>query len=299
MRFSLLMTSGLVLAGCSFDENLPIENLFGTVVLPEDAATRTIVVDGIEDTVTDVRLIGPVVLGLYPDISDSIFQYTHPVIGPSFQDGNPGDTFPYGGTTIGDIRFACLQELNCRVSSGRYVNYDEIVDWQARVGQPIEDAFGDTVTSGEYLRQVCFDILEASSDDEVRIIATEDRNGDDVIDNGDLDFVQRTDGQWEAEFIIWQQEYFEDLENGGGFTLWGWMDSPSDEVYGFETCLPTNGFQDQEYNVAVDGGRQGRDLLNRPSDYIQEGDWVSQEGFQYQSVNDIAELQIGFQVEDL
>lgn len=299
MRFSLLMASGLVLAGCSFNEQLPIENLFGTVVLPEGAATRTIVVDGVEDTVTDVRLIGPVVLGLYPDVSDTIFEYTHPIIGPSFQDGNPGDTFPYGGTTIGDIRFACLQELQCRVSSGRYVDYDEIIDWQAQVGQPIEDAFGDVVTSGEYLRQVCFDILEASSDDEVRLIATEDRNGDEEINGGDLDFVQRADGQWEAEFIIWQQEYFEDTDSGDGMTLWGWMDAPSAEVYGFETCQSEFGFQDTEYNINVDGGRQQRDLLNRPSDYIQEGDWVSVEGFQYSSIDDIAEVEIGYQVEGL
>ena len=111
-----------LLVGCYYDEGLEIDNLHGTVVLPETAAQRTIVVDGTDELVTDVRLIGPVILGLYPAVGNDQFGYSHPVTGPAFNSGTTGDTFPYGGTTVGDVRFACMQALTCKVSSGRFVD---------------------------------------------------------------------------------------------------------------------------------------------------------------------------------
>lgn len=297
MRIALPILGGLALVGCRFEEGLSIENLAGTVVLPEEAATRTIVIDGNEETVTDVRLIGPVVLGLFPEVTDGLFTYTHPVVGPSFEQGSAGDTYPYGGTTIGDVRFACVQDLTCKIASGRYVDYDAIIDWQARVGQPVTDAFGQEITNGDYLKQICYDVLEAALDDEVQLIQTDDRNGDGEVDGADLDFVQRADGKWEAPFTLWQQEYFENAETGNDFTLWGWMDAPSEQVYSFDTCEPENGFNQTEYNVQFDGGRMARDLLNSPSTFIDTGDWVATEGFVYQSVDDVAEIEIDFQVE--
>lgn len=287
-------------SGCTFDENLNIENLYGTVVLAEEAAQREIIEDGEATLLDDVRLIGPVILGLYPEVGSSQFTYTHPVVGPSFQDGNAGDTFPYGGTTIGDIRFSCLQSLQCKVVSGRYVDYQALIDWQNRLGQPVTDAFNEPVTSGEYLRQVCFDILEATSDEEVRIIPTEDRNGDDVIGAEDLDFVQRADGKWEAPFVMYQQEFFDGNTSAGaqGFSLWGWMDSPTEGSFDYDTCFTRDGFSQEEYNVTLTAGRQQRNLLNIPSQFIDNGDFVAAEPFVYDSVDDIAELEIGFRVED-
>lgn len=294
-----LALAGAALSGCYFDEGLDIENLVGTVVVPEEAATRTITVDGEEQTITDVRLIGPVILGLFPGVSEGIFQYPHPAVGPSFQQGIAGDTYPYGGTTVGDIRFACVQALTCKLSSGRHVDFQSIIDWNAMIGQPVTDAFGNEITSGLYLRDICFDYLEASSEDELRITVTSDRNGDGALDQGDLDFIQRNDGKFEAAFTIWQQEFFQDPETGTGFTLWGWHDTPSADVFSFKTCDPNDGFNQVEYNTQFDAGRFPRDLLNSPSEYIEEGDWVASQGFQYETSSDIAEIEIDFLVEDL
>lgn len=297
MRNPTLAALALV-AGCYYDEGLDIDNIHGTVVLPEAAAQRTIVIDGTNTLVTDVRLIGPVILGLYPDISESQFAYPHPVTGPAFSQDSAGDTFPYGGTTIGDIRFACMQALTCKVTSGRFSSYDNIVDWFNMVGTPLEDSSGNPVTTGEYLRQTCFQILEAVADEDVRLVPP-DQNDDGAVDGADLDFVQRNDGMWEADFTVWQQEMFGDVSTGAGFKLWGWMDSPNFGTYDFKTCDRSNGFQQQEYNQQFAGGRQFRDLLNHPSNYIEIGDWVSGAAVEITSLEQQPELQIDFVVEDL
>lgn len=290
MRHALIALAALPLGACGFDEGLQIYDLRGTVVLPEEAAVRTLTIDGEEQEVSDVRLIGPVTLGLYPSVQPGLLEYTRPEVGPVFQTDLPGDAYPYGGTTVGDIRFPCVEQLACKVASGRFVDFDALVDWfRGDLGQVLVDQFGNDVTNGESLRQTCYELGHYTSDDEVRLTATEDRNDDGVIDEKDLDFVQRNDGKWEAEFVIWQQEYFENDECTGdrcGFTLWGWMDAPSDASYQFSTCDPTDGQSDTSYASSFYGGRQYRDLLNFPSNYISAGDYVATEGYVYASPTD-------------
>ena len=301
MRFAIPVLAATSLVGCAYQEGLEIENIFGTVVLAEEAAQVEVTRDGQTETVQDVRAIGPVILGLYPGVDNSQFSYPHPIVGPSFQSGSVGDTLPYGGTTIGDVRFSCIADLQCKVVSGRYIDYQAIVDWHNEAGRPIADAFGDPITSGEYLRQICYDVLEVTSDEEVRMVATEDRNGDDTIDETDLDFVQREDGKWEAPFTMLQQEFFEDTrtEDGQGFTLWGYMDAPNEDILDFDSCFQQDGFSFIEYNQNLVGGRQQRNLLNTPSEYIDEGDYVANEGYVYETIDDVAEIEIGFRVEEL
>lgn len=287
MRLALPVLAALPLAACTFNEELEIYDLRGTVVLPEEAATRTVTIDGVETEITDVRLIGPVVLGLYPSVRKGALEYTSPEAGPVFQSDLPGDAYPYGGTTLGDIRFACLSALTCKVASGRFVDFDALVGWfQDTVGEPLTDQYGNAVTNGDALRQACYAIGRFTSDEEVRLTATEDKNLDGHIDERDLDFVQRNDGKFEAEFTIWQQEYFadEDCEGDGcGFALWGWMDAPSDASYQFSTCDPTDGQTEATYAADFYGGRQYRDLLNFPANYISSGDYVATEGWVYDS----------------
>ena len=110
MVFPLL--SAALLSGCYYDEGLTIENMTGTLVIPREAATRDFLrEDGSVDTVTDVRLIGPVYLGMFAGVEQGIEDYPHPSVGPQFQAGVPGDTYPYGSTTVGDIRYACFEHL--------------------------------------------------------------------------------------------------------------------------------------------------------------------------------------------
>ncbi len=277
------------LPGCQFDEGLIINNMYGTVLVPEEAATKTFVdLDGNEQTLTHPANIGPVYVGVFPAVqpADVLASYPHPEIGPIYLDGVNGDTYPYGGTTVGDIRFPCFQSLRCKLISGRFQDYDELVEWyNGTLGQPIVDADGREVDNGTYFQQTCWDLLEVTSDEEVRLTSyDQDRDGE--LGSGEgLDFFQNADGDFEAEFILRQQEYFwdqnqENCEAGTdctGFSLWAYMDGPADNSGTFSTCNATgqNGFEVEEYNYDFFGGRVESDVLNQPGNYIGEGDWVA------------------------
>lgn len=302
----------LPLVGCLYDEGLLIENLHGTVSVPVSVAQREIVdpnaTDGSTILLDDRRLLGPVYLGLYPSVEAAgvIERYPHPEVGPQYLEGIPGDTYPYGATTIGDLRFGCFEFLTCKLTSGRFVDYDDLISWFASIGQPIVDSIGVEVTEAEYFQQQCFDLLDVTSDKEVRITATEDRNGDDKIDEQDLDFVLDADGAfYTAEFTFWQQEFFWDQEQENcepgrdctGFSLWGWIDSPSLQEYKYSTCLPASGFRFEEYSTELFSGQPYIDLLNFPSTYIAGGDWVATEPFVWQDIYDEPDLVLDFAVE--
>lgn len=278
-------------AGCRFDEGLAIHNLVGTVVVPRAAATRQqLQEDGTVVDVVDVRNIGPVYIGLFAAVEEAnvIQTYPHPSIGPIYLDGVQGDTYPYGGTTIGDFRFACFDALTCRVTSGRYDSYDAIVEWfNDTLKSPIADADGRTVNNGEYFRQTCMDLMEVTSDDEVHLLPP-DHDDDGKITAVDLDFVENEDGDFVGEFKIWQQQYFWDQEDQEktdctpgldckSFSVWAFMDGPSEADAGFTTCESDDfiGFEVEEYNYDFWGGAAQEDVLNKPGTYIGAGDWVS------------------------
>lgn len=300
----------LLATGCAYEEGLLIQNMTGTVRIPGDFAKRDVVQeDGTTVTLgPDIKLLGPVYLGLYPSVQPANVaeKYPYPEVGPQYKADVQGDTYPYGGTTIGDLRFACFSFLTCKTTSGRFVDYQEIVDWFATIGTPLKDEAGAEVTSGEYLRQTCYNILNATTDDEVRITAYEDRNDDGNIDAGDLDFeYDEANNEFVGEFTLWQQEFFWDQNQENctpgkdctGFTLWGWMDTPSEGSFSYSTCDPLNGFQDQEYNADFYGGRAQQDLLNFPSKYITSHDVVAGEPFVWSNVDDHPELVLDFEVE--
>jgi len=294
-RVLLSIAIASAIAGCTYDEGLEIYDIHGRVVLPEEVGFRvTDAGNSIED---DVRLIGPVYLGLYPSVQSGLREYPHPEVGPVFQQGTPGDTYPYGGTSIGDIRYACMEFLVCKVVSGRFVDFDALVEWfNDEVDQPITDALGNQVETGEYIRQTCFELMHYTTDEEIRITATQDRNDDGTVDERDLDFVQRNDGKWEADFTMYQMEFFD------GFSLWGWMDAPSQSTYRFATCDPEDGYYDTEYNQEFYAGRPYRDLLNIPSQYIGYGDYVPSAdpetgAYIWDDPEDVKEIELDYMVE--
>ncbi|MEZ4318201.1 MAG: hypothetical protein R3F61_11880 [Myxococcota bacterium] len=305
-RFSLAI--GLVLpalvTGCSWDEGLEIRNLTGTVVVPREAATREFIRDNGVEEVTAVQLIGPVYLGLYASVQpeDTVQSYPHPEVGPLFSDDLViGDAYPYGGTTVGNFRVACLEDMACRVISGRFVDFQQMADWfDQTIGDPIKDFNDEPVLDGELIRQTCFSKFDFSSEEEIRLTVTKDRNEDGVMDEGDLDFVEREDGNFEAEFIIWQQEYATNDE-GQGFTLWGFMDTPAAGSGVFASCNAGRGRQINEYSENYYSGAAYRDILNRPSVTLARGDWVvgkqtelgsEDYGYIYQSPDDQPEIWI-------
>ena len=272
----------LLAAGC-YDEGLSIYDLKGEVVLPKAAGTRAIPVrdaDGniktdasgepITEEITDVRLIGPVYIGLYPETQFDEFEgYTLPVREP-FRN----IALPYGGTTIGDLRNACIEDLACRVTSGRFVDFDGMLDWFNNiVGAPVEDAQGDLITVGEFVRQTCFDLLEYTNDAEIRVTAFEDRNDDGEINELDLDFVyDEAEEVFRASFDLLQADFYE------GMHVWAYMHTPGLTEYGFDSCNPTLGYGENTYDADYNAGLQFTDILNSPQVRIQSGDWVVSEG---------------------
>ena len=299
----------MLLVGCAYEEGLLIQNLQGRVFVPKEAITREIVFsDGRVETLgPDIRLLGPVYLGLYPSVlpANVIERYPHPEIGPQFLDDVQGDTYPYGGTTIGDLRFSCLEYLTCKVTSGRFLDYQDLLDWFKLVEQPITDAAGAEVSDSKFLEQTCYDLLNATSDEEVRITAYEDRNEDGSIDALDLDFVDDGGDYYVGEFTLWQQEHFSDQNQKDctrgrdctGFSLWGWMDAPSTGRYQFATCDETAGYQNTLYNADFFGGAPYTNVLNFPSSYITEGDWVATEPYVWSDIYAQPDLYLDFSVQ--
>ena len=278
----------LGLSACGFNEGLIIEDMEGRVIIPRAAATR-VMPNGEE--ITDVKLIGPVYLGLYAEVRNDILQFPHPEVGPSFSEDQVGNTYPYGGTSVGDIRYPCLEDLVCKVTAGRFLDYDEILDW---FGTYFEDEVVDEqnrpVTTGEFIQQTCFERLRVTSDDEVRLIQSVDTNEDGTIDALDLEFVENADGDFEGDFKIWQQEFTD------GFKLWGWMDAPARNDGRINTCNSSEGFYDGEYTSNYRGGRPYRELLNFPQDFLQEGDWVASDPHVYSAWDDDVVITMDFEV---
>lgn len=251
----LLMTTG-----CTFDEHLPQVDISGTVVLPKAAATRNVTnpATGESREVTDVRNIGPVVLGVFPSIQNNLFDYPHPEMGPILDDDIPGNTYPYGGGTLGRMDFACFEHLACKVSTGRFKDYEDVLDWWANtLYDPVQDEFGAEVESPDYFRQYCYELFEVTADYELAFISGEDG----------LDFVENSDGDFEADFSIYQIDYHQDM------ALWGWVDTPSAN-FTFPTCDIEAGQQNTEYVNDFQYGVGRFDLLNFPGQYIGTGDFV-------------------------
>lgn len=293
------LVSALLVLGASAcrDEGLVLRDLDGTVILPREAARAVLPIrqeDGsfVDTEVTDLRLLGPVYLGLYAQIDYSVELYPHPLLAPGSDPSRAdGDAYPYGGTTVGDFRNACLEALSCRIVSGRYNTYQEIVDWwDATLDKPLIDAVGAPITTGEYIQQNCFDLQEVTSDAEIRILPTEDRNGDGAIDASDLDFVADENGDWVGTFRLWEQEFFE------GFQLWGFMDAPVGQEFAFSSCDPTLGYTENTYTRNFRAGAQYQDLLNVPRKYINDGDWVASRPFTWDNDQELGEIVIDFLV---
>lgn len=262
VRVLLALVPALVLGGCLFQEHLPQVDIHGTVRVPVAAATRTITDPRTGELVevTDARFIGPVYLGAFPSVREGLFDYPHPEIGPVITAGQPGNTYPYGGGTVGRFDFACFESSVCKVVTGRYVDYDDLLTFfRDYVNQPITDEFGATIESSDYYRAYCYELFDYTADFELDFISGEDG----------LDFKLSDDGQYfEAEFDMWQVEYHPNMQ------LWGWMDSPNED-FDFATCNEDDGQQNTEYTTDFRYGTNYTDLLNFPSVYIHEGDWVT------------------------
>jgi hypothetical protein len=261
-----------VLAGCSNPEVVLEGDVLAKVVIPKAAATRTVVkaVTADDGTLTyesreetDVRLLGPVYVGAFGDLDTVSFDFVHPAMGPTLN-GTYGDTFPYGGATVGRLDFACYEALACEVTTGRFTDYDSLLDYfRNSLGKPVLDDYGNEVTSGDVMEQWCYRYFEVTSEQEISFIGEDklsfEEEGDNFVADVVLAHTARIDGM----------------------KLWAFMDAPelvTDQIAingAFTTCDASSGRTVNGYGANFQEGGSYFDILNTPTTYVQYGDWVS------------------------
>jgi len=288
-RTALLVAAALA-SGCAYTEDaLEHFDLYGKVRIPKEAAEITITVpeEDEEGNVTevdktlpaDVRNLGPVYLGVYPGLDTSLFEFPHPEIGPVLSEDTL-ESYPYGGSSVGRPDFACYEVLRCKITTGRFTSYDDIIEYfRDDLQTPILNQFGEEVTSALEFREWCYETMFLTSDTELPFLSLD---GVDFEDKGDY---------WEADATIYHS-YFRE-----GATVWGWMDAPS-RSYNFASCSEDVwGWAQFYYTEQYITGATYAGLLNAPANYIDKGDWISEEGDTLKSPEDNFEVTLGFYYE--
>lgn len=269
------------LAGC-YDELDYIDHrdLKGTVRIPASLVTLDVVdsEDNLKTISGDPRALGPVYLGVYASIRYDLYDFPHPEIGPVLDASTDGNAYPYGGTTIGRFDWGCYQALKCKLVTGRYADYDEVLDFfSSDLETPILNDEGEEVTAGIELRERCYEINYLTGDAEVRFI-------------GPLDFELKGD-EWVAEVEILHTDFRK------GVSVWGWVDMPS-STFDFRTCDPENGAQVFYYDENYIVGTNYTDVLNFPGRYIGDGDIVAAEPAIIDDPDKAFDITLGLQINE-
>ena len=289
MRISTIFCSTIALSACTYEETaLQHDDFEGIVKIPKEALTLTVMDDDNNEIVieNDPRIIGPVYIGAFASVVDDLYSYPHPEIGPILDDDLPGNTYPYGGTTVGRFDWGCYEELKCKVVTGRYADYDDVLDFFDGIGQPVLDESGNEVGSDLEFRERCYEVLSLTSDEEVSFIAD---------GSGGLDFTEEGD-YWVADVAL-NHSYYQEDADGNGPQVWGWVDMPS-RTYNFASCDKDAGdnfyYYDEEYNL----GSNHMDVLNYPGLYIDDGDYVAEDSPMLTSADQPFELVLGVRNDD-
>lgn len=263
-----------ILIGCAYDEGIGEVDFFGTIKIPA-AASKFIYGLGDEAVeIDDLRGMGPVYIGVFPSVQDDLYSYPHPEMGPILAEGQDGNTYPYGGNSLGRFDWGCYEQLVCKMVTGRFESYADIIDFHANVlNDPIKTIDGQSITSEAEYRERCFEITFSTSDDEMLFI-------------GERDFT--LEGDYLVSDIEIPQVVFKE-----GMQVWAWVDMPSPS-FEFNTCAAGVGQTQSYYNEYYQVGTNAIDVINFPGKYIDEGDWISQTPATITSVNDEFELEIGY-----
>ena len=72
------MFLSFILVSCSFEENLPHQDLRGTVRLPKEASQFLFGVGEEQRVIDDIRGMGPIYIGAFPAVEEGLYPYTHP-----------------------------------------------------------------------------------------------------------------------------------------------------------------------------------------------------------------------------
>jgi len=235
LPLALGLYAGTVLGGC-FNEEIVEQDLDGTIVLPADAAP-------------DPRYAGMIYVGIYEGFDGEQLGYPYPTTGPRVGDNPIGDALPYGGTSIGAYTFPCYRAIRCQVLTGRYSDLDALLEVH-----PVNEEDGAPVDS-EGMFDQCSWYYGWNGIDEFSFIGADE-----------LDFVQRANGDWVADFRTWHSRLPE------GAILWAFSDND------YTSCSPDQGPINRKRSEDDQYFREGsnfNDVLNFPDKYITEGDLVT------------------------
>jgi hypothetical protein len=289
MRILPIAMVGLM-TGCKYEENLPEQDLKGKIRIPKEAISSLTLIDddgvpfvengeailrdedGDEtdriDITGEVGLLGPVYIGAYPSVEDGHYDYKHPEMGPILDANFPGDTYPYGGTTVGRFDYGCYEQLVCKVVTGRFTSYSEIIDFFRDVVQePILGQDGTEVTSGVAYQEQCFEGQNLTDEHELAFVDEEPFETDESLGDYFKPYFQDKGEFFEAEVIIPHAL----VEKG--MSIWGWVDMPS-KKFSFSSCDEGAGKNFYRYSEQFYTGTNYPNVLNFPGLYIDDGDWV-------------------------
>ena len=288
----------VTLSACTWNEDFTHFDLVGTVRLPKEAATFIYIDDkGVQHDIADPRAIGPVYLGAFPSVRDGDFAYPHPEMGPIITEEFPGDTYPYGGGSIGRMAWGCYESTVCRMVSGRFSGFADVIDFFNNDLGPLDgdtnvlditNSIGEIVTSEDEYRERCYEFLDYTSDAEVEFIPPDDSESA-IADY--LDF--RDDGDsYVADVELLHVKWVE------GMQIWGWVDMPTAD-FNFASCDPTDeGRFADEYSDYYPMGSTFGTVLNFPSLYIDVGDWVVDDSTELEDPDEEFSVTLGYHYED-
>lgn len=258
----VVLASAFALLGGCFDEPIREVDLVGTVRISASA-------------VPDVRDIGVVYVGVYPGWSDDVLGYAYPTMGPVVGSARLGDTYPYGGTTIGSFAYACYQALKCEVVTGRYATLEDLVCAHGLTAEgatedcscsPGDDGSfvideGSGCLSPDDFWTDCADYYGFTDPEELDFVGKE-RLAFEKVEDGGEEF-------WEAEYRIWHVVPFANA------VLYAFADNDG------TSCNPEGGSinrkRDRDGGQFFYEGTHFNDVLNFPDKYLTSGDVLSEE----------------------
>lgn len=228
------LAAPLLLAGC-WDEQLPEQNLGGSVIVPADL-------------VEDSRDIGMVYLGVFEAWDPEQLGYSYPATGPRVGDNPLGDTQPYGGTTVGEYAYPCMRALRCGIITGRYTSIEDLLEVN-----PVTKDDGELMTNEEFYDQ-CQWYFGWNEVAEFTFLTEEP------------DFTVNDDGDWQADFLAWHTQI------PAGSIIWGFVDNDYTSCSVDQGSYNRRRSDDGQF---FREGSNFPDVLNFPDKYITQGDLVS------------------------
>jgi len=222
-------------AGC-WQEELRQADITGVVKIPVEMVTSS-------------QELGIVFVGLYADASDEVLGFTYPFMGPVVGSNDWGDSYPYGGTTVGGYAFPCVIEGKCRMVTGRYPDLDAVID-ALQIGQG-EDPPWDA----EAYWDVCQEYFGYTEPEELEFVGV-DR----------LAFYEQ-DGYYVADWKMWHVDPQDDADARP--VLWAFEDA------GLQSCNPDSGPSNRLGSPFFYEGEVFEDVLNMPGKYLTPGDRLS------------------------